>query len=87
MSHQSKISQANASILKRCTKCGDMKELKSFGPCKQTASGLRHQCRVCVLVYYRGWIARRRAKMAAWLVENGLPARSPGIRLVVGDAK
>jgi len=37
--------------LKKCTKCGEIKEISEFGPSKNSYMGLQSQCRVCANEY------------------------------------
>lgn len=60
--------------MKRCTKCGELKELSAFGQHKSTKDGLRHLCRECNNGVARKWGKDNPDKAAAkarrWAANN-----------------
>lgn len=46
-----------ATPVKKCTKCGEEKQLTEFCRQRKSPDGLRYQCKACAYEYHRQWNA------------------------------
>jgi hypothetical protein len=65
---------SNISHSKRCSKCGEMKQLADFYPEKRRKCGFRASCKSCSNVQSRKWMSknpqRNKLNMLKWKMEN-----------------
>ena len=57
---------------KRCTKCGEVKDLKTeFSNCRKAADGKAFRCKACASAYYRSYYNKNAARLRSRAARYG----------------